>query len=161
MQYLNQSTETYYWLPKLHKQPYKARFIANSSPCTTTELSKSLTPCLTIIKNRVIKYGKKVHERAGKNLFWSIKNSCELVNKLKSRGFRASSLSTYDFSTLYTTLPYNLIKDKLVDLIERTFQREGCLYIACNDRNACFLFDSVSNCNLWSFRKCVKLSPFS
>ena len=50
-----------------------------------------------------------------KNLFWSIKNSCEVLNKLKSRGFRASSLSTYDFSTLYTTLPYNLIKDKLVD----------------------------------------------
>ena len=26
--------------------------------------------------------------------------SCEIVNKLKSRGFRMSSLSTYDFSTL-------------------------------------------------------------
>ena len=26
-----------------------------------------------------------------------------------------SSLSTYDFSTLYTTLPHNLIKVKLVD----------------------------------------------
>ena len=29
---------TIYWLPKLHKRPYKARFIANSSSCTTTEL---------------------------------------------------------------------------------------------------------------------------
>ena len=28
---------------------------------------------------------------------------CEELNQLKSRGFRASSLSTYDFSTLYTT----------------------------------------------------------
>ena len=54
------------------------------------------------------------------------------------RGFRASSLSTYDFSTLYTTLPHNLIKDKLVDLIERIFQRESSLYISCNDRNAFF-----------------------
>ena len=25
-----------YWLPKLHKRPYKARSIANSSSCTTT-----------------------------------------------------------------------------------------------------------------------------
>ena len=25
-----------YWLPKMHKTPYKARFIANSSFCTTT-----------------------------------------------------------------------------------------------------------------------------
>ena len=40
-----------------------------------------------------------------KNLFWSIKNSGEILNKLKSRGFLASGLSTYDFSTLYTTLP--------------------------------------------------------
>ena len=28
-----------YWLPKLHKRPYKSRFIANSSSCMTTELS--------------------------------------------------------------------------------------------------------------------------
>ena len=40
------------------------------------------------------------------------------------------------FSTFYTTLPHNLIKDKLIDLIERTFQREGSPYLACNDRNA-------------------------
>ena len=41
---------TFYWLPKLHKQSYKAQFIANSSSCTTTELSKLLTSCLNIIK---------------------------------------------------------------------------------------------------------------
>ena len=121
---------TFYWLPKLHKRPYKARFIANSSSCTTTELSKLLTSCLTTIKNHVIKYCEKAYERSGKIFFWSIKHSCVILNKLKSRGFRATSLSTYDLSTLYTTLPHNLIKDKLVDLIERTFQREGSLYIA-------------------------------
>ena len=38
-----------YWLTKLHKRPYKSRFIANSSACTTTELSVLLTPCLTAI----------------------------------------------------------------------------------------------------------------
>ena len=42
------------------------------------------------------------------------------------------------FSTLYTTLPHNLIKDKLIDLSEKTFQREGSPYLACNDRNAFF-----------------------
>ena len=34
---------TLYWLPKLHKRPYKSHFIANSSACTTTELSILLT----------------------------------------------------------------------------------------------------------------------
>ena len=73
-----------------------------------------------------------------KNLFWSIKNSCEVLNKLKSRGFRATSLSTYDFSTLCTALPHNLIKEKLINLIEWTFKREGSPYIACNERQAFF-----------------------
>ena len=95
---------TMYWLPKLHKKTYKARFIANSSSCTTTELSKLLTSCLTAVKNHVIIYCEKDYERSGKNLFWSIKNSVEVLNKLKSIGFRANSLSTYDFSTLYIPL---------------------------------------------------------
>ena len=65
---------TLYWLPKLHKRPYKSRFIANSSACTTTELSILLTSCLTAIINHVIKYCTTVYERIGKKLFWSIKN---------------------------------------------------------------------------------------
>ena len=47
---------TMYWLHKLHKRPYKARFVANSSSCTTTELSELLTSCLIAVKSRVIRY---------------------------------------------------------------------------------------------------------
>ena len=107
-----------------------------------------------------IKNCEKIYERSGKNLFWSIKNACEVLNKLKSRDFRASSLSTYDFSILYTTLPHNLIKDKLVDLIEITFQSEGSLYTAYNDRNAFFTSDAVRNYNLWSCQKVCEALTF-
>ena len=31
----------------------------------------------------------------------------EVLSKLKSRGFPATSLSAYDFSTFYTTLPHH------------------------------------------------------
>ena len=82
---------------------------------------------------------KKSMKEPVKILFWSIKNSGAVINKLKSQGFCAASLATYDFFTLYTTtLPHNLIKDKLVDLIERRFKREGSLYIACNDWHVFF-----------------------
>ena len=47
---------TLYWLPTLHKIPYKSRIIANFSSYTTTELSIILTSCLTVIKKHVIKY---------------------------------------------------------------------------------------------------------
>ena len=49
--------------------------------------------------------------------------------------------------------PTILFKGKLVDLTERTFQREGSLYIACNDRNAFLTSDVVRNYNLWSCQK--------
>ena len=57
-------------------------------------------------------------------MFWPIKNSGEVLSKLKDIGYQANCLSTYDFSTLYTTLPHNLIKEKLLDLIERTFYKK-------------------------------------
>ena len=79
-----------YWLPKLHKRPYKARFIAHSSSCTTTELSKLLTSCLTAIKAKVIMYCETVYERSGENMFWPVKISGEVLSKLKDIGYQTT-----------------------------------------------------------------------
>ena len=52
--------------------------------------------------------------KKGKNFFWSIKDSCEVINKLKSRGFHATSLATYDFCDFlrlqfpFLFIPYDL-----------------------------------------------------
>ena len=62
---------TMYWLPELHKRPYKAIFIASS--CTTTDLSELLTSCLTVIKSHFIRYCETVYKTSNKNWFWSIK----------------------------------------------------------------------------------------
>ena len=44
-------------------------------------------------------------------MFWSIKILARyILSKLKSRGFRETSLSTYGFSTVYTALPHNIIE---------------------------------------------------
>ena len=81
-------------------------------------------------------------------MFWSIINSGVVLNNLKSRGFRTASFSTYDFSTLYTTLPHNLIKEKLINLIEWTFKRSP--YIACNERQAVFTSGDTKRYKRWS-----------
>ena len=91
----------------------------------------------------------KLYERDGINYFWSIKNSNDVLNKFKSKNFQASKLSTYDFSTLYTTFTHHLIKDKLIDLINRTFIRENTKYLACNEESAFFTSDVYNNHNLW------------
>ena len=38
------------------------------------------------------------------------------------------------------TLPHNLIEEKLTELIEQIFNREGSLYLACNDKMPFFYF---------------------
>ena len=89
------------------------------------------------------------------------KNSTEILYKLKTKGFQASTISTYDFSTLYTTLPHNLIRNQLVDLIENTFMREGALYLACNEERAFFASEKHKKYDLWSCQKvdrCTYLS---
>ena len=45
-----------------------------------------------------------------------------------------------------------------MDLIERTFQREGSL--ACNDKKAFFTSDAVRNYNLWSCQKVYEALTF-
>ena len=77
-----------------------------------------------------------------------------MMFKFKSKNFQASKLSTYDFSTLYTTLPHHLIKDKVIDLINRTFIRENTQYLACNEECAFFFTSDVyNNHNLLSCQK--------
>ena len=52
-------------------------------------------------------------------------------------------IDSVTFSALYTTIPHNLIKEKLNDLVAWTFHREGSLYLVCNVRNAFLLPKSI------------------
>ena len=45
-------------------------------------------------------------------------------------------------------------------LIERIFQREGSLYIACNDRHVFLTSDAVKYYNLWSCQKVCEALTF-
>ena len=140
----------------------KISYIRITCPCNVYPLTPhfyivklGFTSCLIAIKNHWIKYCEKTYEREGINYFWSIKNSIEILNKLKTKGFQASTISTYDFSTLYTTLPHNLIRNQLVDLIENTFRREEALYLACNEERAFFASEEHKKYNLWSCQKVI------
>ena len=93
-----------YWTPKLHKVPFKHRFIAGSSKCTTKDSSCLLTKVLTTVKDGLIRYNNTKASRNGLNSMWIAKNSTSLLSSLDQRGVRtATSVQTYDFSTLYTS----------------------------------------------------------
>ena len=59
-------------------------------------------------------------------------------------------MSTFDLSTLYTTLPHNLIKEKPINLIAWTCKREDSSYMACNERQAFFTSGDTKGYKLWS-----------
>ena len=56
-----------YWIPKMHKNPYKHRFIAGSSKCSTKPLSILLTKLLTHIKQGLQKYCETSYSKSRVN----------------------------------------------------------------------------------------------
>ena len=111
-----------YWIPKMHKNPYKHRFIAGSSKCSTKPLSIILTKLLTHIKQGLQKYCETAYSRSGVNQMWILKNSKELLDHLKSPNFNLiTNIKSFDFSTLYTTIPHQKLKSRLATIIRNSF----------------------------------------
>ena len=111
-----------YWIPKMHKNPYKHRFIAGSSKCSTKPLSILLTKLLTHIKQGLQKYCETSYSRSGVNQMWILKNSKELLEHLQSPNFNhITSIKSFDFSTLYTTIPHQKLKSRLATIIRNSF----------------------------------------
>ena len=140
----------FYWLPKLHKRPYKSRFISNSSHCSTTILSKHITSALTAVKDHVMKYSETAFSNSNVNYFWSIKNSSEVIEKLRLRNFRGSQVSSFDFSTLYTSLPHDLIKAKVLSLVNWCFNRESKTYLCTSVKAGFFSNKKYDSYKFWS-----------
>ena len=115
-----------YWTPKLHKVPFKHRFIAGSSNCTPKDLSCRLTIVLTTVKDGLIRYNNTKTSRNGDNSMWIVKNSTSLFSSLDQLDVRtATSVQTHDFSTFYTSIPHNLLKSRIAALIHNSFKRRN------------------------------------
>ena len=89
---------------------------------------------MTAVKEHVIKCNETAFSNSKVNYFWSIKNSSEVIEKLRLRNFRGSQVSSFDFSTLYTALPHDLIKAKVLSLVNWCFNRESKTYLCTSDK---------------------------
>ena len=115
-----------YWTPKLHKVPFKHRFIAGSSKCTTKDLLCLLTKVLTTVKDGLIRYNNTKTSCNRVNSLYIVKNSTNLLSSLDQMDVRtATSVQTCDFSTLYTSIPHNLLKSRITAVIHNSFKRRN------------------------------------
>ena len=54
---------------------------------------------------------------------WILKNSTNLLSSLGHLGVhRATSIQTFDFSTLYTSIPHDLLKSRMNSIINNAFK---------------------------------------
>ena len=113
-----------YWMPKMHYSPPRARFIIASSTCSTKPLSKVASSIFKHIFNQVRNFHKKSTFYKNYNRFWVIENSSPVIEKLSRINAKknAKDISTYDFSTLYTTLPHEDLIKNLNEIVDFAFE---------------------------------------
>ena len=102
-----------YWMPKLHKTPIEARFIIASRKCSTKPLSKAVSKVFKLIQSQMENFHEKSKFCNRYRIFWVVQNSDPIIKKLDKINSKkkAKNISTFHFSTLYTTLPHaDLVK---------------------------------------------------
>ena len=129
---------TLYWLPKMHKIPVGSRFIAASSACTTKPLSQLLTTCLKTITTHFREYSEGIYRNTGVNCFWIIDNSTQVLEKLSrlNKTKRAKHFDSFDFSTLYTNIPHDLLLKSLTELFKEAYRIRGAMYLSVTNNKA-------------------------
>ena len=141
-----------YWVPKMHKNPVGFRFIIASPQCTLKHLAKDLTAIFRLLYKKVEKYNQKGKVWSGVNKFWIIQNTKPIIQSINNLNRRnaAKSLSTFDFSTLYTKIPHDKLKEVLNNIIDFAFKGGTREYIKVYNSTAYWTKTSSRRDNLYT-----------
>ena len=131
-----------YLTAKMHKIPVNSRFITSSKLCTLSELSEKVGLCLKGLLKSSKNYSKydSKYQSHMKN-YYIIDNNIDVINFLNQcnkLNKKHKSVATYDFKTLYTSIPHDLLKKQLKRFIERIFKRKGKKFIVANKKGGYF-----------------------
>ena len=143
----------------------KHRFIAGSSKCTTKQLSSLLTKILTVIKTGLEKYCRIKTSHTGVNNMWILKNSTNLLSSLGHLGVhKATSIQTFDFSTLYTSIPRDLLKSRMNNIINNAFKHKNgatrYTHIKVGRNKSYFTSDPLNGDNKYTANDICKMIEF-
>ena len=127
-----------YWLPKLHKNPVKFRFIIAAPNCSIKPLSKAITKIFKLFYKQIETYNTKSQFYNSIKTFWVIQNNENVIKSIEKLNCRnsAKSIKTFDFSTLYTKIPHHKLLDVLSELTDFCFQGGTHEQISVNNSGA-------------------------
>ena len=84
-----------------------------------------LTKVLSTIKEAFVMYCDTKTSRNGVNNMWILKNSTSMLSSLDQLDARAAtSVQTFDFSTLYTSIRHDLLKSRIINLVHNSFRNK-------------------------------------
>ena len=111
------------------------------------------------------KYCETAYSRSGINQMWIIKNSKELLEHLKSPTFNhVTSMKSFDFSTRYTTIPHQKLKDRFTSIIRNAFFfRNGnrrYKYLVLGHKETYFVKEHSDSKNKYSEDDIIKMLEF-
>ena len=120
-----------YWMPKMHKNPIEARFIIVSPKSSIESLARTIMSVFHLFFRQIRTYNDKCNFFTGVNTFWVVQNNKPVIGAMNgfNKRKKATSISTYDFSTLYIKLPHNKLLVVLNSLIDFCFDGGECNYI--------------------------------
>ena len=131
-----------YWTAKLHKNPSSHRFITSGRNCSTQPLSIIVGYCLKTVLN-VVRSNAKYHRKlTNTNSCFIIDNRDSVISFIRRSNQigNVHSVSTFDFKTLYTSIPHDKLKQKLATVIRLGFTSRKKRFISVTGKMA-FLSD--------------------
>ena len=119
----------------MHKNPINARFIIASPKSSIKPLVRPVTSVFRLFFRQIQTYNDKYRFFTGVNTFWVVQNNKPVTDAMNglNKWSKTTSVSTFDFYTLYTKLPYYKLLMVLNNLIDFCFDGGGCEYITVNN----------------------------
>jgi hypothetical protein len=112
-------------------------------------LSKLLTCIISAVKTGLQKYCDTSYSRGGVNQMWILKNSKNRLDYIQSRSLSScNNIKTFDFSTLYTTIPHSKLKHRLRELVQLCFAKKGEILLCKKHSDSPKMFSETDSINM-------------
>ena len=148
-----------YWVPKMHKKPSKQWFIAASACCSTKQLPAAIIKCLKVIDRYHEYAAKRSYTCCGMNSYWIIGNSSKVHKMIAESNARKNveNIATYDFSTLYTNIPHDKLKERMSSVINDAYEGDGHKYISVYSSGASFVNNPKSTTKAYAKEQLIEM----
>ena len=125
-------------LIKMHKNPTKFRFIIGSRRSVMKPAAKTLVKILKLVMNVHRRYCDKILYYTGVQRFWIVENNEKVLKNMEkiSKKGNARNVEMFDFSTLYTKISQEDLKNKLKEVVDKAFKGGNNQFIRVSKHSA-------------------------